>query len=559
MANIIEFIEDDALIGDKNLSPAQRMSLKAVYGLPLSPEERSLFRETTGRQGYVPGTEQSEVTFCLGRRAGKSDKLAANIAVYEACARDFKFSVGEIPIVMIVSTEKERQSRIVFQYVLQKMERSLILKRMIKSVTTQEIRLKNRAIIQVYPCAVAQIRGASLLCFIGDECAWWRVEGKDVDTEILSAARPGLSFEHSKLIKISTPYMRRGEIWNDYRRYFGKDDAEVLVFQGATELFNPSFSKIKLDHAQEKDPVAYEAEFLARFRQDLSSMYEPESVDRAINFDRPMEMGYREGNEYHAFVDTAGGGGRDCYAISIGHRDREGERIVVDVVRSRAPKFDPAEVTAQYCELLKSYKVFRITGDKFSGDFASSLFAKGGIEYIRSEKTKSELYLEAESVFNTGGADIPNRAILIDQLKRLVRKVRSGGKDSVDVEVGSEDEANVVCGLVTLVSGKKELRKGKIFFHGRRVGGPPQPPQPTAAVTGSLPIQTPEPYVGPRRGRVFCGGRSPSSSIIPKPLSEEEIARFEADRAARHDAIVKRDMARARSFPRQPEDPPEDD
>ena len=37
--NIIEFIESPELINDQNLSVAQRMALKAVYGLELSQEE----------------------------------------------------------------------------------------------------------------------------------------------------------------------------------------------------------------------------------------------------------------------------------------------------------------------------------------------------------------------------------------------------------------------------------------------------------------------------------------------------------------------------------------
>jgi hypothetical protein len=446
--DIIEFVEDVALIGDKSLSPAQKMSLKAVYGLALTPEEEALRKQTTGRQAYIPGLEQTEVTFCLGRRSGKSDKLASNIAIFEAVARDLKFSVGEIPVVMVVASEKERQARIVFSYILQKMEGSAILKRMIKSITSSEIRLKSGVIIQVYPCAVAQIRGASLLCFIGDECAWWKVEGRNVDTEILGAARPGLSFEHSKLIKISTPFMRRGEIWNDYHRYFGKDNAEVLVFQGETELYNPSYSRKKLEAAKRKDPVAFEAEFLARFRSDLSAMYDPALIDQAVDFDRPAEIPFRSGvKTYAAFADVAGGGGKDSYALAIGHL--ENDRVVLDVIRSRAPKFNPDEVTRGYCDLLKSYGIGTVRGDKFSGDWASNAFDKYGISYERAEKPKSELYLEAEGAFNTGRVMLPNRETAISQLKALVRKTRSGGWDSVDTDAGqSEDEANVIAGVV---------------------------------------------------------------------------------------------------------------
>lgn len=446
---IIEFIESPALIGDKSLTPAQRMSLKAVYGLPLTAEEFVIYQKTTGLSEYIP-REWSEVTFILARRSGKSDKLASNIALYEACAREHKLSVGETGVVMIVSSELKRQSRIVFDYCLGKLERSKVLRRMIKRVTQDEINLVNGVSIQTFPCNLARIRGTSLLCFVGDECAFWRHEGKSIDKEVLDAARPGLSFSHSKMVKISTPWMMRGEIWNDYQRYWGKPNEEVLVFQGDIYTFRPDYSENKLEKARRRDPVAFEQEWLARFRTDLTGMYDPIVIDQAVNADRPLELPFRTGGTRAAFVDVAGGGGRDHYAIAVGRLD--GERVIIEVIRSRAPKFNPEEVTAQYSELLKSYGIREVTGDKFSGDWASNAFEKFGITYKRAEKTKSELYLEVESAFNTGRVEIPNRETLIIQLKSLVRKARSGGKDLVDTDGGMpEDEANVVCGVVHLL------------------------------------------------------------------------------------------------------------
>jgi len=460
--NIIEFIESPGLLNDRTLSPAQKMVLKSIYGLDLTAEELTLFKQTTALEVYRP-REWSECTMILGRRAGKSDKLASTIAIYEAAARNHKASKGEMPVVMIVASELERQSRIVFRYVLKKLEASPVLRKMISRQTSTEIELTNGVLIQVYPANMARIRGASLACFIGDEAAWWKSEGKSIDKDVIDAARPGLSFEHSKLIKISTPYWQRGEIWTDFKEYYGKVNDHVLVFQGSTELFNPSFSQKKLDAARRRDAVAYETEFLAHFRTDLSGMYDPMVIDKAVDLDRPMELEPRAGLDYAAFVDVAGGGGRDSYALAVGHLEEA--RIVIDVVRSRAPKFNPEDVTRDYSELLKKYRVNTVRGDKFSGDFALHAFAKNGITYERAEKPKSALYLEAEGSFNTAAVNLPNRAVLIEQLKSLVRKVRAGGRDSVDTDSGqSEDEANVVAGLIELLSARASGAGAAGFF-----------------------------------------------------------------------------------------------
>jgi hypothetical protein len=456
--DIITFIEDPNLVGDNSLSPAQRMVLKSIYGLRLTAAELALFRQTTGLTDYR-AREWPEATMILGRRAGKSDKLASNIALYEACAREHKASRGETPVVMIVASELERQSRIVFRYVLKKLEGSRVLRKMIRRQTSTEVELTNGVLIQVYPAHLGRIRGASLACFIGDECAYWKSEGKSIDREVIEAARPGLSFEHSKLVKISTPYWQRGEVWNDYKDFFGKPNDHVLVFQGRPRLFYPGFSKRKLESAERRDKTAFETEYLARFRGDLSGMYDPAAIDAAVDPDRPMELEPRASLKYSAFVDVAGGGGRDSYALAIGHL--EGGTIILDCIRSRAPKFNPEAVTAEYAELVKRYRVLSVVGDKFSGGFALHAWAKQGVGYKAAEKSKSELYLEAEGLFNTGRLRLPNRATLLEQLKSLVRKVRAGGRDSVDTDGGQpEDEANVVAGLADCLAARASRGQG---------------------------------------------------------------------------------------------------
>ncbi len=453
--NIIEFIESPRMLNDQSLSVAQRTALKAVYGLPLMFKEREMFEKITGLNRYRLGIEWDEASFILGRRSGKSDKIASNIALYEACCRKHKLSVGQTGVVMVVASEKKRQAKIVFQYIEGKLKRSPILRKMIDNITQECITLTNGVEIQVYPCSIGRVRGVSLICFIADEVAFWKIEGKDVDSDILDSVRPGLDFEYSKCIKISTPYMMKGEIYQDYKDFYGKPNNDVIVFQGSTELFNPTYSEKKLKKLKKRKPLTYRTEHEAFFRTDLSAMYDPEMIDKAVNPDRPLEIPYRQGIEFKAFTDCAGGGGKDHYALALGFL--ESDKAIIAVVRSRAPKFNPDEVTAEYCELLKKYGISKVYGDKFSGDWASNSFAKHDIDYERSEKTKSELYLEAESPFNTERVDLPNKELPITQLKMLIRKTRSGGKDSVDTDSGQpEDEANVIAGVIWLLTGGKE-------------------------------------------------------------------------------------------------------
>ncbi len=459
--NIIDFVRHRTLLDDREISPAQIVVLKAIYGIPLTGEkEQEIFRTIAGTD-RAPDREAGEATIIAGRRSGKSSKIAASIALYEGTMREHRLSPGEIGTIQIVSAEMSRQAKICFSYVLGKLKGSPILRKMIEKVTADSIDLRNRVRIQAFPCDAGRIRGQSVICLIGDEVAFWKSEGVSIDKEVLEAARPGLSFPYSKMIKISTPYAMKGEIYSDWKRFFGKPNPDCLVLVGSTEIFNPSFSRKKLEAAKRRDPVAYATEYEAAFRTDIAGMYDPGTIDRAVGRDRPMELSSRKSFAYSAFVDVAGGGGKDSFALAIGHI--EGDRIIIDSVRSRKPKFNPQEVTAQYSDLLRTYGIDSITGDKYSGDWASNAFVEKSIIYKRAEKPKSDLYLEMESILNTDRIELPPRDSLIRELKSLVRRTRSGGRDSVDTDGGiPEDEANVVAGLSFILA--QSLRKaGEIF------------------------------------------------------------------------------------------------
>lgn len=461
MSGVIKFVEE--VIGDKTLSPAQKVILKAIYGEELSAAELPIFQLMTGLERYR-AREWTEVTVVAGRGGGKSNQLAANLAIFEAVGRKHTLSVGETALVMVVSTEQRRQSKVEFRYIQKKMEGSPVLSKMIESSTADELRLKNGVTVAVYPCNLARVRGPSLQMCVADEIGFWKSEGLSVDREVMEAIRPGLRLPHSKLVKISSPAGMRGELYFDFKHYHGIENDDVLVFQAPTILLNPSFSQKKLDAAEKRDPASFAVEYGANFRADIAGLLDPAVITSAVNHNRPMHIPYRAAlGPYFAFVDPAGGGGKDSYAVSVAHA--EGERVVIDMVKSWVPRFNPETVTDECCTLLKGYKIDSIMGDKYSGDILSTRFVKNGINYVATPRTKAQIYLEVDKIFNMGRIEIPDRPVLIDQLTSLVRKTRSGGQDSVDSDTGRpEDEANAVCGAALMVA----LKEGVPEFY---VGG----------------------------------------------------------------------------------------
>jgi len=207
---------------------------------------------------------------------------------------------------------------------------------------------------------------------------------------------------------------------------------------------NPTLPERVVEEAMKRDPEAAKAEYLAEFRSDLEQFLIREVVDTAVR-PNPLELPFNRAHRYYAFVDPAGGG-HDEFCLAICHR--EGDVTVVDVLRAR--RGIPAEVTAGYAELLKSFGIRKVTGDKYAGSWPADEFKKHGIEYIPSDKPKSGLYLDLLPAINSGLVELPPDDRLVHQLTGLERRTARGGRDSIDhAPGGHDDRANVVAGLVS--------------------------------------------------------------------------------------------------------------
>lgn len=73
------------------------------------------------------------------------------------------------------------------------------------------------------------------------------------------------------LVCISSPYARRGALWDAYRRHYGQDGDPVLVWQADTRSMNPTVDERVIADAYEQDEAAAAAEYGAEFRRDVES------------------------------------------------------------------------------------------------------------------------------------------------------------------------------------------------------------------------------------------------------------------------------------------------
>ena len=297
------------------------------------------------------------------------------------------------------------------------------------------------------PRASAGLRGLTCIAVIATEAAFWMSdESSNADAEILNAVRPSLATTGGPLIIITTPYARRGEVWDIYRRHFGPSgDPLVLVAQGASRDFNPTLSQRVIARAMERDPAAAAAEYMAQFRSDLEAFIAREVVEGAVVAGR-LELPPIVGTRYFGFTDPSGGSS-DSMTLAIAHRD--GERVVLDCVRERRPPFSPDDVVLEFCATLKSYGISSVGGDRYAGEWPRERFRVRGVSYEPAEQAKSDLYRDLLPILNSGRAELLDHPRLVAQLCGLERRTARSGKDSIDHPPGGHDDViNAVAGAL---------------------------------------------------------------------------------------------------------------
>jgi hypothetical protein len=219
---------------------------------------------------------------------------------------------------------------------------------------------------------------------------------------------------------------------------------------------NPSLSQREIDDAYARDGAWASAEYGAEFRSDLEAFVTKEVLDQCVQRD-VREIPPLPHVQYKAFCDPSGGSG-DSFAIAIGHAENYGARGILDCVRERRPPFSPESVVREYADLLRSYGIHQVGGDRYAGQWPVERFAEHGIQYQPAEKTKSELYVELLPLLNSKRASLLDHQVLLNQLTSLERRTGRGtGRDSIDHPIRQHDDlANVCGGVLNLVAAGDE-------------------------------------------------------------------------------------------------------
>jgi hypothetical protein len=449
-------LTDPKLLGSALAGPswqAWRVLLIAAVGEALTDSERAIFRQFTGRP-REPGKPVHELIAIVGRRGGKSRAMAVLLCwLAGLCDHRGMLAPGETGVALLVSRD-QRIARIILGYVEGILDASPYLRGLIKNRTQDTIELTNRVSIEVRPCNFKTLRGPTYIAIVGDEVAFWftSTDFANPDVEILASLRPGLMTTRGPLLLVSSAYSTNGVVYDAFRRDYGPDGAPaILVARGTSMDFNPLLPRSEIDRELERDPVRNRAEYLSEFRSDVEGFIPRAAVEACVGDYRELEP--RPGVAYSCFVDAASGSeGGDSYVVAIGHKDAD--QIIIDAVREVIPPFSPAEVVSNVAvPLCKAYRISKVFGDNYAGEFAKEPFRKAGIFYGLWKQHKSEIYRDPMlPLINSKRITLPRIERLINQACTLERSVKRSGRDEITHPThGHDDVINAAAGAAAVV------------------------------------------------------------------------------------------------------------
>jgi len=431
-----------------------RAVLKAANDLPLTADELVRFHAVAGDRD-PPRRRVRELVAVVGRRGGK-DSIASAIATAAACG-DYAdlLRPGEKASVLCLACDRV-QARVALRYIKGYFERVGMLRDLVEYERQDGFELTNDVEVVVATNDYRAVRGRTVVAAILDEAAFYAGDDSaSSDIEVYNALTPSLAtVANAMMVIISSPHKKSGLLYQKWAQHFGKNDDDILVVHGETRAFNPLVPQSIIDAALARDREAAAAEWLAEWRRDISGFIEREiveaAVDRGVAVRPPAScIGYK------AFTDSSGGQ-HDSFTCAVAHA--EGDLAILDCLFERRAPLDPHQVAAEISQLLKSYKLAEVTGDRYAAGWTAQAFDKHGIRYTPSERVRSELYIDTLPMFSSGRVRLIDNPRMVNQFAALERRTFRTGRDVVDHGPnGSDDCCNAAAGALVLVGSEPDL------------------------------------------------------------------------------------------------------
>jgi hypothetical protein len=451
--DIVTFIKSPKWL-NLTISPYQETIIRAYYGMPLDDRMVGIYKKATGRDRYVMRNYR-ELTVIAGARSGKDSRIGAPIACYEACFGNhhLRLSPGERAMIPVVAQDA-RAGQIAFRYIAEYLQKTPACANLIETILTNEIALKNGINIFVFPCTQQSLRGWSIPASINDEVAFFASEGSaNADVEIQASIIRGMAqfAEHGtpRLVKISTPYLRDGILYDDFKSGYGVDNPDLLVIKATSQEMNPTVVTDKALATFRRSMAAniFRREFEAEWGEQVDAFLSLAIIETVVMKGRHQIAPNLHAHSYIAAVDTCGGR-NDAFTLVICHAEIKDGRlqIVQDVMLGWTPQDKTLNFEAVLNEIAAVCQAFGIKdviGDDYGAEWPVQAFANVGLNFVKAPD-KSVAYQELHKLITQSEIDILDNRTMIRELSLLERTYHKGGRVRIDHPSRGRDD-HAVC------------------------------------------------------------------------------------------------------------------
>lgn len=492
----------------RELSLPQQVTLKAIYGEPLSDEIRDdkgwseldywalsqghgtfddlgflISVDRVSAPAYVPD-QFTEAWLNEGVRSGKST-IASFIVAYEATCggHEAYLREGRVGVCFQVAQDL-RQAKYALHDINANLEQMpFIGKEKIRQVTADRITLWNNMVIATTPPTVKSVRGYDSPVAVMDEVAVWYqdADSANPDFEIyrqLKSRQAQFNPQAVKLVGISSPWNKGGLLWQRVRagtrgeklgceqhpqapspatckaceKVQRPHKRHMVMSMPTASIGNPLVTRLWLEEQHAADPRAFRRECLAEFLDSVSGFLDADllhaSVARGTSHREPVK-----GFHYVAAMDPAFR--RDSFAFAIGHLDQKG-KVVFDWVRrvERAPgaePLNPETVLKDIAVFCHHYGITSIFSDQYQIESLKVIAQGFGLaisEVNFQAGSKAEIYANLASLLNQRRLVLLDHEDTLNELLSLERSLAQGGTVTISAPQNMHDDLATVIAIV---------------------------------------------------------------------------------------------------------------
>lgn len=310
-------------------------------------------------------------------------------------------------------------------------------------------------------------RGRAVCAALCDEIAYWNLDEKaaESDADVLRALRPSLGQfkEHGMLLKLSSPAIKQGVLYDEWERRVELKD-QIVQFKAPSWVCN---NIVDFDFYQKEwrlDENNFDTEYRANFVESISSFIPPEHVDECvasgITIIPPFEKNRH--SVYSAAIDAAFKSDRFAFTIVANHEGQLTQHSALLWENSKqnpSSAFEIAETISNVCE---QYGISRVYADQFAFQPLKEIFERHNISLQENTFTlayKKKIYYALRQVIKDKKIRLLDSQIQTRELKELEVSQSPTGHIKIGHPRGGSDDAADALATATFMA----LQKGQSF------------------------------------------------------------------------------------------------